>query len=126
MRGYPESRENSPLGFPVMVLSIGEALRSVLSPRGIPLRVYLLGRAIFNLWITLGILSSLFLGLYDVGKKHALRENAVIPVLFLSSVFALAWMIPPVVLSVLWNPPGAGNTAWPCPCSDSGTRRPSF
>lgn len=36
------------------------------------------------MWITLGLVSSLLLGLYDVCKKHALTQNAVLPVLFLS------------------------------------------
>jgi transporter family protein len=53
------------------------------------------------MWITLGVLSSFFLGLYDVSKKHALRDNAVIPVLFFSTLTALAWMIPPGLLSIL-------------------------
>lgn len=38
------------------------------------------------MWITLGLISSLLLGFYDISKKHALRENAVLPVLFLSVV----------------------------------------
>jgi transporter family protein len=51
------------------------------------------------MWIYLGILSSFFLGLYDVSKKHALRDNAVLPVLFLSTLFALVWMAPPALLT---------------------------
>jgi bacterial/archaeal transporter family protein len=39
------------------------------------------------MWITLGLISSLLLGLYDVCKKHSLSHNAVLPVLFLSVVF---------------------------------------
>lgn len=38
------------------------------------------------MWIWLGLVSMLFLGVYDVFKKHALRENAVLPVLFLSNL----------------------------------------
>jgi transporter family protein len=38
------------------------------------------------MWITLGLISSLLLGLYDVCKKHSLNHNAVLPVLFLSVV----------------------------------------
>lgn len=33
-------------------------------------------------WIFLSLLSAAFLGLYDLAKKHALKENAVLPVLF--------------------------------------------
>jgi transporter family protein len=38
------------------------------------------------MWITLGLISAVLLGLYDVCKKHALNHNAVLPVLFLSTV----------------------------------------
>lgn len=38
------------------------------------------------MWIWLGLVSMLFLGVYDVCKKHALRENAVLPVLFLANL----------------------------------------
>lgn len=37
-------------------------------------------------WVIGSILSALFLGFYDLTKKHALRDNAVIPVLFFSTV----------------------------------------
>ncbi|MGB0417102.1 MAG: EamA family transporter [Coraliomargarita sp.] len=33
-------------------------------------------------WVLLSIASALLLGLYDLAKKHALKENAVLPVLF--------------------------------------------
>ena len=36
-------------------------------------------------WIAGSLVSALFLGFYDLTKKHALRENAVIPVLFFST-----------------------------------------
>lgn len=38
------------------------------------------------MWIYLGLVSAVLLGLYDVCKKHALNGNAVLPVLFLSTV----------------------------------------
>jgi transporter family protein len=38
------------------------------------------------MWIYLGLISAVLLGLYDVCKKHALSGNAVLPVLFLSTV----------------------------------------
>lgn len=37
-------------------------------------------------WIAATIISSVFLGLYDLGTKHAVRDNAVLPVLFLANV----------------------------------------
>lgn len=44
-------------------------------------------------WISLSIFSALLLGLYDLAKKHALRENAVLPVLFFAIVTsALLWL----------------------------------
>jgi len=57
------------------------------------------------MWVYLGIVSAAFLGMYDVSKKHALRENAVLPVLFLSTVFGAAVMLPLVLLSAAGNGP---------------------
>ena len=39
-------------------------------------------------WICLGIVSALLLGVYDVFRKVALRQNAVLPVLWLSTLAA--------------------------------------
>ena len=36
-------------------------------------------------WIAASLLSAFFLGLYELATKHAVRENAVLPVLFLST-----------------------------------------
>lgn len=44
-------------------------------------------------------MSAALLGFYDVSKKHALRENAVIPVLFLNTVFCSMVFLPFVLLS---------------------------
>jgi len=38
-------------------------------------------------WFLPIVLSALLLGIYDVCKKHAVRDNAVMPVLLLSSCF---------------------------------------
>jgi len=51
------------------------------------------------MWVYLGIVSAIFLGMYDVSRKHALRQNAVLPVLFLSTVFGALVMLPLVLLS---------------------------
>jgi transporter family protein len=51
------------------------------------------------MWLYLGIFSALFLGLYDISKKHSLQKNAVLPVLFLSTVFAAAMVVPAIILS---------------------------
>ncbi len=43
-------------------------------------------------WILASLVSALFLGLYDLSKKHALQANAVLPVLFFSTACgALVW-----------------------------------
>ncbi len=46
------------------------------------------------MWIYLGLISALFLGLYDIAKKLSVRDNAVLPVLFLSTVFGMITMTP--------------------------------
>lgn len=44
-------------------------------------------------WIALSIVSALLLGFYDLAKKHALRNNAVLPVLFFGIVTSgLVWL----------------------------------
>jgi transporter family protein len=45
-------------------------------------------------WIAASLVSAFFLGLYDLSKKHALRDNAVLPVLFLSTLCGAAvWLV---------------------------------
>ena len=41
-------------------------------------------------WIEASLLSALFLGVYDLCIKHAIRDNAVLPVLFFSSLTGAA------------------------------------
>ena len=53
------------------------------------------------MWLYLGIFSAVFLGLYDVSRKHALRLNAVIPVLFFATVAETLLLLPIVLLSFL-------------------------
>jgi drug/metabolite transporter (DMT)-like permease len=50
-------------------------------------------------WITLSICSALLLGLYDLAKKHALKDNAVLPVLFFGIVTSACVWLP----FVLWS-----------------------
>jgi transporter family protein len=47
----------------------------------------------------LGLLSALFLGMYDVSRKHAVRDNAVLLVLFCSTVFATLLIVALIILS---------------------------
>lgn len=45
-------------------------------------------------WIVASLLSAFCLGIYDLFKKHAVRENAVLPVLFLSTLSGAAvWLV---------------------------------
>ena len=46
------------------------------------------------MWIIFAFLSAALLGCYDVCKKHSLRENAVIPVLFLNTLFCSLIFLP--------------------------------
>ena len=50
-------------------------------------------------WILLSICSALFLGFYDLAKKHALKDNAVFPVLFFGIVTSACVWLP----FVLWS-----------------------
>ena len=40
------------------------------------------------MWLILAFVSAVFLGFYDTSKKASLRDNAVLPVLFLNTVFS--------------------------------------
>lgn len=49
------------------------------------------------MWALAGLLSAFFLGIYDVFKKTSLNENAVMPVLFFSTVASSAIFLPVVI-----------------------------
>ena len=51
------------------------------------------------MWLWLAFLSAALLGFYDVFKKMALRDNAVIPVLFLNTLFCSIIFLPFIVTS---------------------------
>lgn len=51
------------------------------------------------MWILLAFISATLLGLYDTSKKFSLRDNDVIPVLFLNTLFCSAIFLPLIVLS---------------------------
>jgi len=45
-------------------------------------------------WVAATLLSALFLGIYELSTKHAVRDNAVLPVLFLANVCGAAvWLV---------------------------------
>lgn len=52
-------------------------------------------------WLYLSILSALLLGVYDLFKKLAVRDNAVLPVLFLSICAAIAVWLPFMIWSAV-------------------------
>ena len=51
------------------------------------------------MWLILAFLSATLLGFYDSFKKESLRDNAVIPVLFLNTLFASLIFLPFIILS---------------------------
>ena len=46
------------------------------------------------MWVSLAFLSALMLGLYDVAKKRSLKDNAVLPVLWLNTLFSSIIFLP--------------------------------
>ncbi|WP_163714724.1 EamA family transporter [Mangrovibacterium lignilyticum] len=55
------------------------------------------------MWVILALISAVLLGLYDVFKKLSLNYNAVLPVLFLSTVTA-AVAVSPIVIGSVYFP----------------------
>ena len=51
------------------------------------------------MWLLLAFMSAALLGCYDSLKKHALKRNAVIPVLFLNTLFSSLIFLPFILLS---------------------------
>ena len=51
------------------------------------------------MWLLLAFLSAVLLGFYDVFKKRSLRGNAVIPVLFLNTLFSSLIFLPFILIS---------------------------
>ena len=51
------------------------------------------------MWLILAFLSAFLLGFYDVFKKQSLRGNAVIPVLFFSTLVSSCIFLPLILLS---------------------------
>lgn len=51
------------------------------------------------MWLTLAFVSAFFLGCYDINKKISVQNNAVIPVLFLNTLFCSLLLLPFYLLS---------------------------
>lgn len=56
------------------------------------------------MWLLLAFLSAALLGFYDSFKKKSLKDNAVIPVLFLNTLFSSLLFLPFIIISA--------NTDW--------------
>lgn len=70
------------------------------------------------MWLLLAFCSALLLGLYDVAKKQALRDNAVLPVLLLNTLFSSLLFL----LTILSTAGGWGwfdATPLRCPAGDA-------
>lgn len=52
------------------------------------------------MWLFLAFLSAVLLGFYDVFKKKSLKDNAVLPVLFLNTLFSSLIFLPFILLSI--------------------------
>ncbi|MEG1838583.1 MAG: DMT family transporter [Bacteroidaceae bacterium] len=66
------------------------------------------------MWLFLAFLSAALLGFYDVFKKQSLKNNAVIPVLFLNTLFSSLIFLPFILLSI-YNAEGMGKTIFYVP-----------
>ena len=51
------------------------------------------------MWLFLAFLSAVLLGFYDVFKKQSLKDNAVLPVLFLNTIFSSLVFLPFILVS---------------------------
>ena len=60
------------------------------------------------MWVLLAICSALFLGIYDVFRKKSLENNAVLPVLFISTLTGGLIFLPIILLSTFY-PSISGN-----------------
>lgn len=69
------------------------------------------------MWLLLAFLSATLLGFYDTCKKYSLKNNAVLPVLFLSTIFCSLFFLPFIVINT-WNPDLFNDTPFSMPIAD--------
>lgn len=62
------------------------------------------------MWVALALISALCLGFYDICKKLSLRDNNVLMVLFLNTLFCTLLMAPFAINGILHGNWGMGNT----------------
>lgn len=63
------------------------------------------------MWILLAVISALCLGFYDIMKKLSVRDNDVLTVLLLNTVFGAILMSPVIILHLVSGSVGLGETA---------------
>lgn len=66
------------------------------------------------MWLLLAFLSAALLGFYDVFKKQSLKDNAVLPVLFLNTFFSSMIFLPFILVSA-FSPDILANTIFNVP-----------
>ena len=66
------------------------------------------------MWLLLAFLSATLLGFYDVFKKQSLKDNAVLPVLFLNTLFSSLIFLPFILISA-YEPNLLGGTIFNVP-----------
>ena len=66
------------------------------------------------MWLLLAFLSAALLGFYDAFKKQSLRDNAVLPVLFLNTLFSSLIFLPFILISA-FSPSVLGDTMFNVP-----------
>lgn len=66
------------------------------------------------MWLLLAFFSAALLGFYDVFKKQALKDNAVLPVLFLNTLFSSLIFLPFIFISA-YMPDILGKTIFNVP-----------
>ena len=76
--------------------------------KSVPLHL-LINKDEIIMWLALAFLSAALLGFYDVFKKQSLKNNAVIPVLFLNTLFCSLIFMPFIVLSACGSPMVEGS-----------------
>ena len=72
------------------------------------------------MWLLLAFLSATLLGFYDVFKKQSLKDNAVLPVLFLNTLFSSLIFLPFILVSA-FEPDLLGGTSLMFPLQDGSS-----
>ncbi|NDV81723.1 DMT family transporter [Bacteroides sp. 51] len=74
------------------------------------------------MWLFLAFCSAVLLGFYDVFKKQSLKDNAVLPVLFLNTIFSSLIFLPFILVSA-FAPHILGDTIFNVPVAGWETHK---